>query len=548
MRLFDTFPPTPDHQTRVALYTEGTYPQAHGGVSVWVDQLVRGLSDHLFSVQAISGLPYRKAALELPPNVSAEQVPLWGAAPGAAGGRLAEVGKRPEFREQVLGAYGALILSLCQLDRAGFIGAARRLSRLGLSGSLTPALGSDRAAKLTLDLWSREARVQREGRGPLDPRLPAPSVHDALQVQSWLEHALRPLCTPPPEADVGHAVSNGFAALLALHGLWQRGTPFLLTEHGIYLRERYLEFRRSAHAPGFKVMLLRFYRLLCEAAYAEAALVLPGSYYNRRWEERLGADPDKIRCVYNGIDPGNFPPAEGEPAEPVVSWVGRVDPLKDLETLIRAFDLVRRRRPEARLRLFGGTPAGNEAYERHCRQVTADLGLNDHVRFEGRVDQITDAYRAGQVVALTSVSEGFPYTVIESMAMGRPPVATRVGGVPEAVGEAGLIVKPRDAMGVASALGKLLDDAPLRQRLGAAARERVMELFTLQGCLDAYRRAYPVAQATRLPDWMPGPEEIAGAGGPAFSDAALRAPTTGPSGSGGPRLGLPGRAAPRGEG
>ena len=95
--------------------------------------------------------------------------------------------------------------------------------------------------------------------------------------------------------------------------------------------------------------------------------------------------------------------------------------------------------------------------------------------------------------ALTSVSEGFPYTVIESMAMGRPPVATRVGGVPEAVGDAGLIVRPRDSMGVASALIRLLEDAPLRVRLGQAARARVMELFTLEGCLDAYRRAYPVA-------------------------------------------------------
>ncbi|UQN07903.1 glycosyltransferase [Deinococcus sp. QL22] len=145
--------------------------------------------------------------------------------------------------------------------------------------------------------------------------------------------------------------------------------------------------------------------------------------------------------------------------------------------------------------MFGGTPAGNEDYERHCRSVATGLHLDGNVTFEGRVADITDAYRAGQVVALTSVSEGFPYKVIEGMAMGRPPVATRVGGVPEAVGDAGLIVRPRDAVGVASALGRLLEDQPLRARLGRAARERVMQLFTLDGCLDAYRRAYPVALA-----------------------------------------------------
>ncbi len=259
--------------------------------------------------------------------------------------------------------------------------------------------------------------------------------------------------------------------------------------------ERYLEFRRAGYSAGFKGLLLRFYRLLCSLTYRRAALVLPGSQYNRRWEERLGAAPDRIRCVYNGIDPDVFPPAELEPAEPVISWVGRIDPLKDLETLIRAFNLVRRQRPDAKLRLFGGTPAGNEGYARTCVDLTHGLHLQGSVTFEGRVEDITDAYRAGQVVALTSVSEGFPYTVIEAMAMGRPPVATRVGGVPEAVGSAGLIVRPRDVMGVASALGRLLDDAALRQRLGAAARERVMELFTLDGCLVAYRRAYPAALA-----------------------------------------------------
>ncbi|WP_103129776.1 GT4 family glycosyltransferase PelF [Deinococcus aerius] len=483
-----TPPPAADGGLRVALYTEGTYPQAHGGVSVWVDQLVRGLGEHHFAVEAITGTTFARPALDLPANVSVRQVPLWDAP---------VPGPRPSGRRvsAVLEAYAALLDALCLLDLNGFGTALRALSDLGQGSSLTGVLDGGRAARMTLEIWQGHARRQAGDRTPGRARLPLPSVADALDVQVWLEHSLRPLSTVPAGADVGHAVSNGFAALLALHGRWQRGTPFLLTEHGVYLRERYLEFRHAALSPGFKALLLRFYRLLCSLAYREAALVLPGSHYNRRWEERLGADPGRIRCVYNGIDPDVFPPAGPEPEGPVVSWVGRVDPLKDLETLIRAFALVRRQTPGARLRLFGGTPAGNEGYERHCRALTADLDLGSHVTFEGRVPDITEAYRAGQVVALTSVSEGFPYTVIEAMAMGRPPVATRVGGVPEAVGEAGLIVRPRDVMGVASALTRLLADAPLRARLGQAARDRVLDFFTLGGCLEAYRRAYPAALA-----------------------------------------------------
>ncbi|WP_295813844.1 GT4 family glycosyltransferase PelF [uncultured Deinococcus sp.] len=481
-----------DAPLRVALYTEGTYPQSHGGVSVWVDQLVCGLPDHHFEVRAITGVPYARAALPLPGNVHAVAVPLWGDPP-APGPR------QPGWQRQVTDAFMALVDALCVLDPVAFAAALQALTTLGRQGGFTAVLDRPGITRQLLGRWSEAATRQRRDRQRGDPRLPSPTVADALDAQSWLEHALRPLCSPAPEAEVGHAVSNGFAGMLALSGRWTHGTPFILTEHGVYMRERYLEFRRAPYSPGFKGLLLRFYRLLTTAVYREAALILPGSQYNRRWEERLGAHPDKIHCIYNGIDPDIFPPAEAEPTAPVVSWVGRIDPLKDIETLIRAFDLVRRQRPGAQLRLFGGVPAGNEGYARACEHLTDQLNLRQHVTFEGRVPDITDAYRAGQVVALTSVSEGFPYTVIEAMAMGRPPVATRVGGVPEAVGEAGLIVRPRDVMGVASALGRLLDDAPLRARLGRAARERVMELFTLDGCLVAYRRAYPAAIAGETP-------------------------------------------------
>ncbi|MFC4454945.1 GT4 family glycosyltransferase PelF [Deinococcus sonorensis] len=473
----------PSTGIRVALYTEGTYPQAHGGVSVWADQLVRGLSEHTFQVVAITGLPFGRPALDLPPNARLTQLPLWGEEV-----RPLRRGGGPARTQAVEAAYEQLLDGLLTLDLPIFTAAMQRLSRLGLEGSLTPGLGSARSARRTLDLWTEAARRPQ---GAQQARLPAPTVADALDVQLWLEHALRPLASLPPEVELGHAVSNGFSALAALHGHWSHGTPFLLTEHGVYLRERYLEFRTSSAPLAYKALLLRFHRLLCSLAYREAALILPGSHYNRRWEERLGAAPERIVPVYNGIDPDIFPPAQSEPDRPVVSWAGRIDPLKDLETLIRAFAMVRHRMPEAQLRLFGGVPAGNEGYFQHCQRLVESLRLEQSVSFEGRVPDITDAYRAGQVVALSSVSEGFPYTVIESMAMGRPPVVTRVGGVPEAIGETGLVVRPRDAMAFSNALLKLLGDAPLRQRLGQAARERVLNMFTLDGCLEAYRRAYP---------------------------------------------------------
>jgi glycosyltransferase involved in cell wall biosynthesis len=128
-----------------------------------------------------------------------------------------------------------------------------------------------------------------------------------------------------------------------------------------------------------------------------------------------------------------------------------------------------------------------------------ELDLSDCAVFEGRVPSQVDAYHAGHLVALTSVSEGFPFTVVESMSTGRPQVCTNVGGVAEAVGDAGFVVPPRDHVAVARACVKLLSDSGLRRQLGQLARQRVLENFTLQRWNDGYRAIYTTLALDRRP-------------------------------------------------
>jgi glycosyltransferase involved in cell wall biosynthesis len=238
------------------------------------------------------------------------------------------------------------------------------------------------------------------------------------------------------------------------------------------------------------VVLSAFQRLLCTTSYRTADLITPGNRFNHRWETRFGADPDKIETVYNGVDPGDFPAAGKEPAVPTIAWAGRVDPIKDLETLIRAFALVREELPEAQLRIFGGTPATSRAYRTRCEALAGELGLIGSAHFEGRVENIRDAYAAGHVVVLSSISEGFPYTLIEAMTSGRATVSTDVGGVSEAVGDSGLIVPPREPAAMARACLRLLRDDLLRHRLGAQARERALALFTVDKAVDSFDAIY----------------------------------------------------------
>lgn len=122
--------------------------------------------------------------------------------------------------------------------------------------------------------------------------------------------------------------------------------------------------------------------------------------------------------------------------------------------------------PEATLRLFGGTPRGGEAYRERCEALADSLDQGGAVTFEGRVEDIRDAYAAGNVVMLSSISEGFPFTLIEAMSCGRATVSTDVGGVREAVGPAGLVVPPRDPDAMAAAALELLGDPVRRAAMG----------------------------------------------------------------------------------
>jgi glycosyltransferase involved in cell wall biosynthesis len=236
--------------------------------------------------------------------------------------------------------------------------------------------------------------------------------------------------------------------------------------------------------------MLGFMRRLCRSAYEASDVIVPVNVYNRRWEERHGADPDRIHTIYNGVDPETLPPAPADPAVPTVGWIGRVDPLKDLHTLVRAFAVVHATMPEAVLRLFGPTPAGNEAYERSVRDLVTELGLDDVVSFEGPVRPATTAYHASTVVALSSISEGLPYTVMEAMMCRRVTVSTDVGGVLEVVGDTGVVVGARDPVALGAALLEQLTDSESRQRMADRARARSLELFQLPTMLASFRDLY----------------------------------------------------------
>ena len=491
---------------RITLSAEGTYPHQFGGVSVWCDQLVRALPGYDFSVVALVATGAEPVAWQLPPNVTGlTTIPLWGPPPGRPGPSWREHGWRGlSWREHGRGVPApvrALIAGLLDAPPpgtratgarqggvpAGDLGQVlREVSEFAARHSLHAALSADAAVRLLCEWWR-----ERWPATPATAGAQAPTLHDAATALQFVEHALRPLSTPPVRADLTHVVTNGLGALPALAAKWRYGTPLVVSEHGVYLREQYLHLRRPPFGWPVKELYLRFLGEVCALGYREAELIIPGNVYNRRWETQLGADPARIRTVYNGVSPADFPLLAREPDEPVIAWVGRIDPIKDLETLLRAHAIVTREMPGTKLRIFGAPARGQEPYLRQCEELASDLGIADTTTFEGRVPDVLDAYAAGTIVVLCSISEGFPYSLIEAMTCGRACVATDVGGVSEALAEgAGLVVPPRDPAALAGGCLRLLRDPVVRATFGAAARRRALEHFTAEAATDTFDEIY----------------------------------------------------------
>jgi glycosyltransferase involved in cell wall biosynthesis len=535
----------------VGLLTEGGYPYATGDRGLWCDRLVRGLADHEFEVYALSRSAHQEAAGRLEPPRQVRRVrtaPLWGAAetgfpapktPGGRPGPGSPLRHGRRDRRRFAEHFGELAAAVCEAagsgPGAGGAGAAAAvtggpersavhqadrfaaglygLAELGRErGGLSRALRSETALR-ALESACRAPCAVREAHDA------QPS--DLLAVVTVLERALRPLSLDwygedgqgLGGVDLCHATSGGVAALPGLLAKRRFGVPLLVTEYGVRLREHCLARVSAPLTLPVRALLASFQGRLTTEVYAQAALITPGNRHARRWQERCGADPARLRTVHPGMDADRFASVMEEDIRGGASdggrtlvWVGRVEPAKDLVTLLHAFAEVRRAEPQARLRIVGGAGRGPEApsYAAHCRALAARLFPGEAantvtaggspVSFEesggpGPAER-AEAYAAAGVVLLSSVVEGFPVSLVEAMFCGRATVSTDVGAVGEVIGGTGLVVPPRNRRALAAACVALLRDPERRARLGAAARARALELFTVEQNITAFRGIY----------------------------------------------------------
>ena len=200
----------------------------------------------------------------------------------------------------------------------------------------------------------------------------------------------------------------------------------------------------------------------------------------------------KSTCVYNGIDLKNVEDLRQKKieidfknAKPFIGYIGQINPFKGINILIDAMGKIRLRFSDATCWIIGKPSPNQEGYYEMLKEKVIQKGLEQNIKFIGFQPNIFPLIDKIDILVMPSLFEAFGRVLIEGMALAKPIVASRVGGIPEIVVdyETGILVPPNDPQKLAEAILSLLEDPVLRRRLGETGQKRVKEFFTLENYL-----------------------------------------------------------------
>lgn len=252
---------------------------------------------------------------------------------------------------------------------------------------------------------------------------------------------------------------------------------------------------RGAYLTAHQRRVQRYACRLADCVLVNAAAV-------KEWLVADGYNPSTIVVISNGIDTRQFQPPpdrtwlhqqlELPPTSPLVAVVSRLVRLKGLDYFLEAAAMVAHRFPHARFVLVGEPNPSQYEYLQELRDLSRRLAIADRVIFTGLRRDVPEILGSIGVAVVPSLNEALPNSMLEAMAAGCPVVASRVGGVPEALtdGQNGLLVPPADAAALANAISALLDDRDLASRLGCAARASVTRHFSIERMVASTERLY----------------------------------------------------------
>ena len=490
----------------ICLLLEGTYPYVSGGVSAWVNHLLNAFSNLRFALVFLGSRAqdYGQPVYELPSNVVFyEEYFIHDIVPKEAVKEVAK-GDRQAFAKSEQ-------LHMALRDQ-GHPEVVSRLMR-----EMMPLMEKGKGLSNHQFLYGKmswETITEYYERYCSDP-----SFTDYFWTVRMMHKPIWDLVDISQKiipVRLFHTVSTGYAGFLGAMLHYRTGRPLLLSEHGIYTKERKIDLLQStwlrdnrryleedATQVGYlQELWVRFFHSVGRMCYDASASVVSLFEMNRQRQILDGAAQERTRVIPNGIDVPRFSALQAErPATvpKVVALVGRVVPIKDVRTFIRAIFMVTRRLPDVQGWVIGGEGEDPD-YAQECRSFASSLGMLDtQLRFLGhqRVDAF---YPKIGLMALSSISEGQPLVMLEAFAAGIPVVATDVGACREliegadsadrALGMAGRVVSLANPEAMAEAMIALLGDEGVWKAAQASATARVERYYDSRTMEAHYRELY----------------------------------------------------------
>lgn len=321
-----------------------------------------------------------------------------------------------------------------------------------------------------------------------------------------------------PKADVYHCLCTGYAGVLGCMGKYIHGGRLLLSEHGIYTREREEELIRSKWVKGiYKNIWIEQFRKMSKMAYNRAELVTSLYTKARELQVELECPVEKTLVIPNGVRVEQFQgllgKTEAEKEEIYVGAVFRVTPIKDVKTLIQAFGFAKEQDPRLKLWIMG--PWDNDDdYAQECFDMVGVMGIAD-VIFTGKVD-VREYYGKMDMMILTSISEGQPLTILESFAAHKPVIATDVGDCSglilgnegDGFGQAGIITHIMNVGEITQAILTLSRDKQMRLEMGENGYHRVLAIYSMENMLRAYGEVYKDFATSMQQPWQEDEIEV----------------------------------------
>lgn len=487
----------------IMLLLEGTFPFVSGGVSSWVNQMIRGFPEYRFGAVFIGSRrdDYGAMKYELPENLV--HLETWYLHDAQAKPEVTELDGNPEAFALVRRLHAWFMKpDPATIDRA--------LTHLEFY--LDPAAGVDHRQFLhSHRSWDFITEMYQQ-------RCSDPSFVDYfwtvrnMHAPIWLLAGIAGRLIP---AQVYHTVSTGYAGFLGSLLHHATGRPLILSEHGIYTKERridifqndWIQDNRNAlqkdptEVSYYRDLWIRFFETLGRLCYGAAGTIV--SLYEGARQRQIddGAFPGRTGVIPNGIDIARYAALrELQPDQPpaVLTLLGRVVPIKDIKTFIRALRIVATHLPHVQGWIIGPEDEDPE-YAAECKALAESLAIDEQVHFKGFRNPL-DIFPLTGALVLSSVSEGLPLVILEAFAAGLPVVATDVGACrqlimghgPEdaAIGAAGGVVGINNPQALAEEMLRLLNDPLHWQRTRQSAISRVERFYSHRRMFDSYAELY----------------------------------------------------------